>query len=509
MSVLVFIAFFISILIDPRLYFVEDLKLYYPTFLYAYIALFVQGGALQAVGCVAALKLNEKMINIYWFMMVALVAGDILIGVVWLLRYDQVTSNLKADLKEKLYSSYGVDEEYTQLWNALEKRYQCCGVEGSSDYENIDVLRFSRKKFPSECCIIQVNDSVTEFYATTETPDSDNDTDTTEAQYGHVSRYSDNDWTKFSDSEVIFQYKQMDKSVADSAERNPKMLSKGVHSSIRKIDSDNENITYSYFIPKRSKVYKKHQEIPRLSSLKAKINETMSESLKKYPSQTTTSLFSNFYLRKTTKAPYHFIHQVLKNTKSKNNIPTKNRKNSVSNLLRTKKLEVTEDPQLRFLNCSHDASSDDPAGCGDNIYKWLQKSSNLLFVLGYWIIILLKAAFVGILKYEIKEMIGKIQAMQQEAEQEAMAEMANLTPREDLNNINKESAAIQSVFDSIQNTPMHVIRANHLAELCESDTNSNSALITDTPVKTKPPNGNNNEIHEMRELPKGIKQTAI
>jgi hypothetical protein len=62
------------------------------------------------------------------------------------------------------------------------------------------------------------------------------------------------------------------------------------------------------------------------------------------------------------------------------------------------------------------------------------------------------------------------------------------------------------MMDSIQNTPMHLIRMNHLGDACDSDTNSHSALIT--PIKSKP-NGNNNEFHEMTEMRLAYKQTKI
>ncbi len=59
-----------------------------------------------------------------------------------------------------------------------------------------------------------------------------------------------------------------------------------------------------------------------------------------------------------------------------------------------------------FLNCLQ--------GCYDKVVSWLRSTADILFVLGYCVIAFLKLSFLGILRYEIKEMIQKIKLLQTE-----------------------------------------------------------------------------------------------
>lgn len=45
---------------------------------------------------------------------------------------------------------------------------------------------------------------------------------------------------------------------------------------------------------------------------------------------------------------------------------------------------------------------------------WLRNTADILFVIGYCVISFLKITFLGILRYEIKEMIQKIKLLQAE-----------------------------------------------------------------------------------------------
>lgn len=53
-------------------------------------------------------------------------------------------------------------------------------------------------------------------------------------------------------------------------------------------------------------------------------------------------------------------------------------------------------------------------GCFEELASWLRNTADILFVLGYCVISFLKLSFLGILRYEIKEMIQKIKLLQQE-----------------------------------------------------------------------------------------------
>lgn len=60
-------------------------------------------------------------------------------------------------------------------------------------------------------------------------------------------------------------------------------------------------------------------------------------------------------------------------------------------------------------------------GCVDKMAVWLRNTADILFVLGYCVITFLKLTFLGILRYEIKEMIQKIKLLQQEMACEVMS----------------------------------------------------------------------------------------
>lgn len=68
-------------------------------------------------------------------------------------------------------------------------------------------------------------------------------------------------------------------------------------------------------------------------------------------------------------------------------------------------------------------------GCGDKILEWVEHSSDVLFVIGFCIIVFLKGCFIAILRYEIKEMIEKIKLLNGEdaGRTAAMNELIGLT----------------------------------------------------------------------------------
>ena len=54
-----------------------------------------------------------------------------------------------------------------------------------------------------------------------------------------------------------------------------------------------------------------------------------------------------------------------------------------------------------------------PRGCEESLMRWLRKTADLLFVLGFCVIAFAKLCFLGILRYEIREMIQKIRLLRE------------------------------------------------------------------------------------------------
>ncbi|KAI1305208.1 Tetraspanin-14 [Halotydeus destructor] len=126
-----------------------SVRLYHPTFVYGLIALFLQAGVLQAIGCLGAVRMNERLLNLYYNILVALMFGDAIVGVVWLFRYDFIVTNLKSDLKSRLSHDYGLQAPFQDLWDRIQREHQCCGVDGPIDYNLTSWFERNQAKFPN------------------------------------------------------------------------------------------------------------------------------------------------------------------------------------------------------------------------------------------------------------------------------------------------------------------------------------------------------------------------
>ena len=66
----------------------------------------------QAIGCFGAIRLNENLLNLYLFLMIALLFGDGIVGIIWILRFNTIVAKLRGDLKLRLANDYGMDFEF-------------------------------------------------------------------------------------------------------------------------------------------------------------------------------------------------------------------------------------------------------------------------------------------------------------------------------------------------------------------------------------------------------------
>jgi hypothetical protein len=91
---------------DPRRYLVPGIpRAYDPTAVYAYLALTLQLGLVQLLGCIAARQLSVKLLNAYWLLLFALLFGDVVIGVAWIFRFERIRADLKTNLRLRLQVS--------------------------------------------------------------------------------------------------------------------------------------------------------------------------------------------------------------------------------------------------------------------------------------------------------------------------------------------------------------------------------------------------------------------
>lgn len=126
---------------DQRRHLVPGLDLCHPSLLYVYVALFVQCTVLQIIGFLGARSLSERLLNVYWLLLLGLLVGDAVLGVYWVYRYDEMMARLKPSLRDRLASDYDADEQFTGRWDTMQRDRECCGVSGPRDFFNITVQK--------------------------------------------------------------------------------------------------------------------------------------------------------------------------------------------------------------------------------------------------------------------------------------------------------------------------------------------------------------------------------
>ncbi|XP_054273432.1 CD82 antigen-like isoform X2 [Macrosteles quadrilineatus] len=357
------------LVVEPKRALVPGLSLTQPSFLYAYLALATQSGVLQCIGCLGARKLNERLLNIYWLLILVLLVGDAILGIVWVYRFDRITEELRPVLKQRLALEYGVDPVFTELWDNVQRQYKCCGVDSSYDYQRNVTLHWGM--------------------AGSSSPSPDGVTMTPPVTY-------------LPDSCCI--------------------------------------------------------ESPPVAA-----------------------------------ALRHFVFTTT--TASSTLVPTS-----------TLQPTTLAQPGVGSVKCMN-ASSFYRDGCEERLLMWLRQTADILFVLGYCVIAFLKLCFLGILRYEIREMIQKIKILQGELRaglylQEASNKSPNISRHEHNNgrvmSDSSQGATIQAnrrlvpnevstiqAQNSLQNTPLHHANPSahhrHLSAVMstdiDSDTNSHCALL--------------------------------
>ncbi|KZC07429.1 CD63 antigen [Dufourea novaeangliae] len=115
-------------------------------------------------------------------------------------------------------------------------------------------------------------------------------------------------------------------------------------------------------------------------------------------------------------------------------------------------------------------------GCEDQLFRWLRKTADLLFVLGFCVIAFVKLCFLGILWYEIREMIQKIGLLRKSDDNGSIARRSTLpnvvTPS------GNASFLLQTDDCGAGRNPL---LANNLQDGgVDSDTNSHTSIVPRT-----------------------------
>lgn len=136
------------IVADPRRTLIPDFNLTHPSLLYAYFALIMQSGFLQLVGCLGARNLNERLLNVYWCLLLLLLIGDVLLGLFWVYHFEYIITQVRPVLKQRFRTQYNNDFEFTELWDMVQREDQCCGVDNYKDfYQNNSFVNMGKKYY--------------------------------------------------------------------------------------------------------------------------------------------------------------------------------------------------------------------------------------------------------------------------------------------------------------------------------------------------------------------------
>lgn len=65
--------------------------------------------------------MNERLLNLYYNVLVVLLCGDAIVGVVWLFRYNYIVTNLRSDLKTRLNNEYGTEAAFQVMTHRVMK----------------------------------------------------------------------------------------------------------------------------------------------------------------------------------------------------------------------------------------------------------------------------------------------------------------------------------------------------------------------------------------------------
>ncbi|XP_044729782.1 uncharacterized protein LOC123293132 [Chrysoperla carnea] len=412
-----------TILGDYRRHLIPSLALYQPSFLYAYLAIFTQSGVIQIVGCLGALRLSERLLNVYWLMLLVLLFGDVVIGIFWMFRLDKMIQELRPGLKFRLYNEYGHNNEWTVLWDRLQLETACCGVQNPLDYAN---FRSSQQQYHQQ--MVNSWAQATVVAATTQT------------------------------------------STVSIAQNAANVI----------ISADNSTST---------------------------VSASASASASAAASATAAAI-------RILVPPSCCMGQDV----------------------------IVTEANVTFLKCPIVHHT----GCEDRLRTYLRHTSETLFLIGYCVIAFVKVCFIGILRYEIREMIQKIKLLKAEMESRPsiasidLGSSPNIGTTSPSHTVLLSSAGTQNVNGSVrgagmeggteseresllvqdQETPAHrqhhhrtSLSADDLeyhqksalhrklfpGDSSAADSESHCALLVDegTTIKT-PPNGNNN--YEMREF---------
>uniref|UniRef100_A0AAG5CR26 Tetraspanin n=1 Tax=Anopheles atroparvus TaxID=41427 RepID=A0AAG5CR26_ANOAO len=384
MAVIVFCGVAGKILLsDYKRLLVNGLSLTQPSFIYAYLALLVQSGFLQLIGCLGALRLSEKLLNAYWLLLLVLLIGDAMLGIFWMFKFDKVMHDLQPMLRYRLAHEYGNSPELTELWDRLQNEGRCCGVTGPQDF-----ALNSNRTYPTSCCTSDITEQISIGRRPLASAIVFRGADDPTAAVAAATELAastlkdtflmSRNFSELSDSWSLITAPSSSSSSSGTnsgGSRNSSSLSNSVSGSSANDASSSSNFDST------------------LPDVADSIGADHSGGSSSSGSSSDSSTFSS-----------SSTHGSSGNTFSSTT-------GSSSGGTGSNFVSGGETEEIKTIVTCRAVY---PQGCADRIVSWLRHTADILFVLGYCVIAFLKLCFLGILRYEIKEMIQKIKLLQTE-----------------------------------------------------------------------------------------------
>uniref|UniRef100_A0A182P780 Tetraspanin n=1 Tax=Anopheles epiroticus TaxID=199890 RepID=A0A182P780_9DIPT len=365
MAVIVFCGVAGKILLsDYKRLLVNGLSLTQPSFIYAYLALLVQSGFLQLIGCLGALRLSEKLLNAYWLLLLVLLIGDAMLGIFWMFKFDRVMHDLQPMLKYRLAHEYGNSPELTELWDRLQNEGRCCGVTGPQDF----ALNANRT-YPTSCCTSDITEQIS------------------------IGRRPLASAIVFRGGEDPTAAVAAATELAASTIKDTLLMSRNFSElsdswSLITAPSSGSSAGGTNTDPLQQQHDGSAEQGAALGPGQAAVSSTSDSS-------STFSSGSN--------------HAGSSGSSSSSYSSTTG--SSSGGSAGASSVSGGEMEEIKTIVTCRAVYQQ---GCAERIVSWLRHTADILFVLGYCVIAFLKLCFLGILRYEIKEMIQKIKLLQTE-----------------------------------------------------------------------------------------------
>ncbi|MCJ8733651.1 hypothetical protein PDJAM_G00226090 [Pangasius djambal] len=109
------------------------------------------------LGCCATFKEKRRLLRVYFVLLMCIFLLEILAGVLAYIYYQQLSDELKSNLKNTMVEKYKQPEQdhVTQAVDKLQQEFKCCGSHNSSDWMESVWVRTgesSKRVVPDSCC---------------------------------------------------------------------------------------------------------------------------------------------------------------------------------------------------------------------------------------------------------------------------------------------------------------------------------------------------------------------